>query len=438
MGSPAGVDRTRVQREPAAVARRRSAGRARGCAASAAAAAGIAGSINTAYHGYTATWQPKQPPSRPAAGCEVRKWKAEKQAACCDGESSMVDYSKWDALDVSSDEDETSRARPRVTRFDQPSRVTLGDATAPVSSATNTSAPAASTALAQPTKERPPKPSQSMVGTTNYAKWDNLVVSDSDEDGEDDYQEFDEQEELVTPGAAAQLGPRPGLGFHPAKGGEKLRAAAHEWARSGGSSAPADTSAAVPEAQPEGSLVLDRSQREQLCRNGGDTGRYLWSQTKDECVVAARIPAGARAKDVVVEVDANGEALRVGYLKEWVIEGKLDRTVVPPGEPEDIEWEIIDEIAQGNDECAFGASAVAGPQHDAANVGRLVLVTLKKSQPHGVVTWWKTVLAGDPEIDPVRDIPDRKADNGAMAAAWAQAHEEFRKRTAAHKPIEIE
>lgn len=42
----------------------------------------------------------------------------------------MVDYSKWDQLDVSSDEEE-ERREPRVTRFDQPRQITIGGCAEP-------------------------------------------------------------------------------------------------------------------------------------------------------------------------------------------------------------------------------------------------------------------------------------------------------------------
>lgn len=42
----------------------------------------------------------------------------------------MVDYSKWDKLDVSSDDEGETARRPTVTRLDQPSTVHFGNATA--------------------------------------------------------------------------------------------------------------------------------------------------------------------------------------------------------------------------------------------------------------------------------------------------------------------
>ena len=43
----------------------------------------------------------------------------------------MVDYSKWDQLDVSDDEDE-GLGKPRVQRFDAPQTVTIGGKDGPI------------------------------------------------------------------------------------------------------------------------------------------------------------------------------------------------------------------------------------------------------------------------------------------------------------------
>ena len=58
--------------------------------------------------------------------------------------------------------------------------------------------------------------------------------------------------------------------------------------------------------------------------------------------------------------------------------------------------------------------------------GRLVLVTLKKNQPHGVVTWWKTVLKGDVEIDPTA-IQDRWVEPGLSVCQGFARHKETRR-----------
>eukprot|EP00397_Hematodinium_sp_SG-2012_P053249 GEMP01063449.1.p1 GENE.GEMP01063449.1~~GEMP01063449.1.p1 ORF type:complete len:236 (+),score=50.91 GEMP01063449.1:123-830(+) len=55
----------------------------------------------------------------------------------------MVDYSKWDKMDMSSDDD-TPNGRPNVTKFDAPTRVTFGQGAPPQhSSAASDAAPGA-------------------------------------------------------------------------------------------------------------------------------------------------------------------------------------------------------------------------------------------------------------------------------------------------------
>ena len=52
-----------------------------------------------------------------------------------------------------------------------------------------------------------------------------------------------------------------------------------------------------------------------------------------------------------------------------------------------------------------------------------------------VVVWWKTVIAGDPEID-VAAIPGRKP-AGDLTSVWNSAHAAFREKVANREKIEV-
>jgi hypothetical protein len=129
----------------------------------------------------------------------------------------MVNYDKWDKLEISDDEEDTASRRATVTRLDAPSRVTfgggLGKNVIEVSSAGRGAAnetadvvtPGAAAAAA--TKGAPPGPSSSSHGT-DYARFDAIArdLSDDDDDEKREYYE-DEAWEAVhgnkTRGASA-------------------------------------------------------------------------------------------------------------------------------------------------------------------------------------------------------------------------------------------
>ena len=130
----------------------------------------------------------------------------------------MVNYDKWDKLEISDDEEDTASRRATVTRLDAPSRVTfgggLGKNVIEVSSAGRGAAnetadvvtPGAAAAAA--TKGAPPGKSSSSHGT-DYARFDAIArdLSDDDDDEKREYYE-DEAWEAVhgnkTRGASAE------------------------------------------------------------------------------------------------------------------------------------------------------------------------------------------------------------------------------------------
>ena len=112
----------------------------------------------------------------------------------------MVDYSKWDNLDLSDDSDseepappERLKGQPRVTRLEPGTTVTMGPegitAVAPPTGGFSGTVPGTKrAALAdgpKPTPAPAPAPAaKKQGGVLDYSKWDNLAVSDSDESEE--------------------------------------------------------------------------------------------------------------------------------------------------------------------------------------------------------------------------------------------------------------
>ena len=86
----------------------------------------------------------------------------------------MVNYDKWDTLEVSDDEEDTASRRATVTRLDAPSRVTFGggvgkNAIEVASSSADVVTPGAAAAAA--TKRAP----ASSFHGTDYARFDAIA-----------------------------------------------------------------------------------------------------------------------------------------------------------------------------------------------------------------------------------------------------------------------
>lgn len=265
----------------------------------------------------------------------------------------MVDYSKWDSLDV--DEDEDVRGPPRVTRLEGPSRITIGE---PPSS---TSQPCSSSS----TKPAPTKPTRGDV--LDYSKWDSL--GDDDEDDEDcsDADE-DEDDESHRPPMVQATGPSAATGA-------------------------ASATPAAPAAPPSGAALLAK-----LTRNGAQRDGYLWRQTETEVELSVLLPPGTRSRQVRVEVRrpmsaATEERARVVVaLREPpapVLDAELAYPVehAPVDEEDEPEWEVTDSHEPGG--------------------ARLLRLTLRKQVPHGIVLWWTRALQGEPPLDSTA-FPDRR------------------------------
>lgn len=367
----------------------------------------------------------------------------------------MVDYSKWDNLDLEDDDDDDTpperlKGQPRVTRLDPGTTVTMGPegitAVAPPPRSAKRAAvadgpkPAAAAAAAPATKRG---------GTLDYSKWDKLDVSDSDEDAEDEAEDEGlERWAEAQSAAAAAAGKRwPGMDEQrqPALG-------------STAALPPAAAAAAVAEPAPE---ALPDARPSKLERNGGRTQRYLWSQEKAEVSVSVLAPPGTTAKAVVVELGE--EQIKVGVKQtgagaaapgscSWLISGQLYHPVEAPEDPTDLDWEIRDlspdehaaqllaeAEGEARSEAVTGEAAASTAAADSASPAqrpRVIVVSFKKKVPHGVVLWWKGLLKGDATID-VTKIAGRGAVNKDAASAWAQAHAQFQENVAKRVPVEL-
>ena len=133
-------------------------------------------------------------------------------------------YAKWDSLEVEDDDDDEPR-RPRVTKLEGPSRLTIGDGSCSATAlpepqdlsavrhnylgaAAAATKPAAARTPAAATKAAAPK----RVDRLDYARWDKLEIDDNDDDDDDNEEYGDQYGEAFGDGALELSGDRGGSG----------------------------------------------------------------------------------------------------------------------------------------------------------------------------------------------------------------------------------
>ncbi|CAJ1418100.1 unnamed protein product [Effrenium voratum] len=203
----------------------------------------------------------------------------------------MLDYSKWDSLDVSDDE----RPRPQVSKFETPQTVTIGQAQA------------ASDAMEEDGDDEP------------------FETEDDAWAGED------RREDVLQCRALGERALRSG---DVAEGIRLLEKAM----RLGGDSCPGleDTlraACAMEQAAPVAAKEL-REERPQL--NGGMVeDRYAWSQNKETVEINLFVPEDAKAKDM--KVDVSETHLNISMASRPLLCGEWEFKVAPEEDPD---WEL--------------------------------------------------------------------------------------------------
>ena len=359
----------------------------------------------------------------------------------------MVNYDKWDTLEVSDDEEDTASRRATVTRLDAPSRVTFGggvgkNAIEVASSSADVVTPGAAAAAA--TKRAP----ASSFHGTDYARFDAIArdVSDDEEEAREYYEdEAWEKARGKKPPSSSFARDDDDTHHPPPVSGS--RTTADETARqrvcetrtdlfseNGGveSSAPgADASATTV-----GGPVSEEK------KNGASQiVALMWSQTKEEVTLSVVVPPGTRASDVVVRCTSDRVEVAVTAKREGKTEPKtapacfLSDAWTHPIDPEPNDDD--DDDVFGN---VFGDWEVCDWDPDGSRVVRVT--ARKKTIGNSLVHWWNRGVKSGVPID-VAAIAARRDNKKNVARAeearrvWDEATEAFKKKVKDREKITI-
>jgi len=317
----------------------------------------------------------------------------------------MVDYSKWDQLDDSDDEE---KKKPRVQKFDKPQSVTIGG--------------------------------KDTDGVVRICPWQDAKEYDlsnpeveamENEDDDEPMEPADEDVELMQEGEdhREEVLECRGLAERALRDGNAAEAVRllEKAMRMGGADCPglldflesvrrkvalgASSTAIVHEVP----RPAEPPSREEQLANGGCVGdRYCWSQTRETVEVNVFVEDGTKAKAVTLKVTEFDVNLVVGGRS--VFSGEWPYKVAPEEDPD---WEVRNFDGR-----------------------RAVRLTVRKPPLPGgfsIVTWWRGVLKGDPtiEVDDLKDRTKQKEGNESFAKAWKEANISFREGVKSHKPIQI-
>jgi len=111
--------------------------------------------------------------------------------------------------------------------------------------------------------------------------------------------------------------------------------------------------------------------------NGAVHDKYRWTQSLQDLQVTVPVPAGTKAKHLVIDIKKKTLLIKVAG-QEPVLDGNLFAAV----KMEDCFWSVEDDAASG---------------------GRIVSIALQKVNQ---MEWWKNVIEGEPEINTQKVEPE--------------------------------
>ena len=369
----------------------------------------------------------------------------------------MVNYDKWDKLEVSDDEEDTASRRATVTRLDAPSRVTFGggvgkNAIEVASSSADVVTPGAAAAAA--TKRAP----ASSFHGTDYARFDAIArdVSDDEEEAREYYEDeawekaHGKKPPMMSSSSFAldrrddddddTHRPPPVSGSRRTTADETARRVSVRETRTEAFSENGGVESSAPGADASATTV--GGSVSELKKNGasGASGvALMWSQTKEEVTLSVVVPPGTRASDVAVRCTSDRVEVAVTAKRE----GKTDDAPLRflsdawthPIDPEPNDDDDDDDAR------VFGDWEVCDWDPDGSRVVRVT--ARKKTIGNSLVHWWNRGVKGGAPID-VAAIAARRDNKKNVARAeearrvWDEATEAFKKKVKDREKITID
>jgi len=384
-----------------------------------------------------------------------------------------MNYSKWDNLDISSDE-EDSAPKPRITKLDNASSITFGGGKTGIKGA-----PAIEINETKKNLPPPPPPSSSSSSSSSsikvskvsdkvlpstatqknnttkvkgslhesYSKWDKFVDSDdSDNDENDDEDDYDEEDNEAYEGEdmdAMDLD-------------EEAREQA-QLAKEMGAPTPEPKSQPGPKAKID--KLIDLNNSDILCRNGTNLllhkYGYVWGQTRKEIMLYVAVPYNTKGKDIIIKATKWHLSIKLKNNKinhendmnnddnEQVItilDGRLAYPIDVPGEAlngaasegdgktVEIDWEL-----------KYGCKITTLPDesiikkyenHGNGELRILCLTLIKKAPAPEVTVWWQNMITEHKGYNVSMDsMPDRAtASQSLFQRNWNEAHIKFKEK----------
>ena len=356
----------------------------------------------------------------------------------------MVNYDKWDRLEVSDDEEDTASRRATVTRLDAPSRVTFGggvgkNAIEVASSSADVVTPGAATAAA--TKRAP----ASSFHGTDYARFDAIArdVSDDEEEAREYYEDeaWEKARGKKPPSSSFARDhrddddddddthhPPPVSGSRRTTADETARQASVRETRTEAFSENGGVESSAPGADAAATTFVFERKKTVL------NVALMWSQTKEEVTLSVVVPPGTRASDVAVRCTSD----RV----EVAVTAKREGKTAPLCFLSDAWTHPIDPEPNDDDDArVFGDWEVCDWDPDGSRVVRVT--ARKKTIGNSLVHWWNRGVKGGAPID-VAAIAARRDNKKNVERAeearrvWDEATEAFKKKIKDREKITID
>ena len=373
----------------------------------------------------------------------------------------MVNYDKWDKLDLGSDDDEPrTRGRPQVTRLEGPSTVTFGGGRGDVVDV-RVDAPRPTNEPVRAAKASDKAPVRNTLDAS-YAKFDALAGDISSDDDINDYYE-DEYHAQMDAARRAEfedtlrnpdgtwkelpplvrqpgkyIGDMPPPSYPPPDVAEarlmadmdRLAERTEAFTRNGAAENAIESSEKDAAAESE-----DKGDPAESQQRAG----YMWSQEHDECVLSVVVPPGTKAKDVVVECTEDRVKIALANNHASSVATTLvDDDIAHRIDPEPRDDEELERSVDGFDvPRVYGEWEVCDWEPQSLGGRRVVRVTFRKKGLGAMTHWWRRALRSGKEIDTAA-LKCRKEGKAAESQKiWEEATAAFKESVKNRKPIPI-